>query len=161
MITYPFSLIVSLLALAVVPLAIGADGVVSAAGIDPEMAETFLGYVKDNEQVVLVRVFDEHSQLTAGEFSIRIDWQGKVIESIKGDWKVGETIRYFMLLEEFPKGLLNENNRQQITPMQSDIGRLKYLFVHTHDHKTPVGLQAGDGWDFKPGLEALLKKAQH
>jgi len=91
------------------------------------------------QQVVLVCIYKEWNGSP-----YNWDREGTVVQSLKGKWKVGDRIHFYVSLDE------------KTLPSQypSEIGRLKYLFLDNYSTKE-VLLQTGASAPYKPELAKI------
>jgi hypothetical protein len=104
--------------------------------------ETFVRQIADHPQVILVCIYREGPSRPK-----EWDREATVVQTIKGDWKVGDRIRFFVALDEEPK-----------QPFPSELGRLKYLFLDKFSRTEPVLLQTGAACYYQSKLNAVIQQ---
>lgn len=116
--------------------------------------------LKDNDEIVLVRVIEEHSQIIDNHRNrpfFRSDEKGVVLKNIKGEWKAGETINFFLEIHEGDySAFFKTDNKEQGELLMSYFGRVMYLFLDKADKNKPVLLDTGCEWPYSAELETIF-----
>jgi hypothetical protein len=99
---------------------------------------------KSHEQVILVCIYTNHFvRMPAGHYH-RLEGEGVVVRSYKGDWRVEEPIALRHQVESAPEGW---------TP---PVGFLQYYLLNAHTNE-PIWVDVGEAWDYKPQFERALE----
>lgn len=96
------------------------------------------------KHVVLVCIYGNHFQRKPQGYH-RLDQEGIVVRSYKGDWKVGEKVTINKLLETAPAS--------EWTPQ---IGYLQFLLLEEHTSDS-ILVNVGEDWDYSPEFEQVLE----
>lgn len=116
----------------------------SFAEMPNEKLETFRAYLASNNHVALVCFFDEHFEERPLPEKHLLYRTATVVRGIRGQWRIGDKIRFYSLLEAKPQNY------------KSTDGALAFVFLKN----APVGevfLDTGDAWQYEPELDAILQ----
>lgn len=101
-------------------------------------------WVGGHEHVIQVCVWESRLERMPPGHKHPIRFKGTVVRSYKGKWKIGETIRYWIVRESVPDSW---------TPR---VGFLEFLFLNAHTQE-PIVVDTGESFAYDAELEREIQ----